>query len=1450
MWKYLLLPLLVVATATARDGFKIGQMGERNPLTPSTTTRFKQVRARLRGNGATQPAYKIAKKIGIDSLADKDSFKERLTTLERSEAGTQLLNRLAQHMHKGSEGGKRATSEFVGLLDALKSSLETAETESESMWTKIHSTCAKAEKSADRQIVQLESQLKIARGAQTDARKALGTARDLLTSKESKKKISSLIEIGEIDTANSAENSAEKVTEDPKESWRKSESGKTETFCPGNACIRTRTVGLETMTTASDPSDLVECYDPKTNKIQAVTKWHAAKLETSKVALLNKGFHTGACEQQSGDGDDTTLVPDSPKTKLYSVLKRLSTNLQDSNAQPSLEGKLSKTDNDKADDSNVDKIELESANNEGKLESLRAQADGAMTDAEAATSQITSLGSVLNQETQFKLQIQNTCREKVTRHDIEKKERKNQLDAVDVAIELVHGNAEALQRYLQGKPPAPPPGLEPGQVVELMNPEAAILADKQKKYAAEELENEKLEFASIFGGSATGGVGLVKDITDESSKNKDKDNTDSSAVTCDGSMIWCATTFQCIDPETVMCEAIEVVKGLNHMDTVVQGERSALIFHDSEAEGQHQLQMKLSEERLKYEANKAQKTVQQKKDEEKMKSDLKSRQSEEEAEKKRYREETETLNKLQHKCSKVRDGLGAAKQKLTETSQRLVQATDRVEDTASALRIKSAACEAYANQSATIRASGTENVNKERSETYADVTKLVDAEKMLNSTEAEYKKMTQKAEESKKELDILSAKLSKTTTERQSTQEEHERNVKLHCDTQACALTKKRFEEKQLDELKMQQSFEDDSAKLKELRDQAGAKGQDVSSLKSQLAQFNFNAKVEEEKSESSKTDLEKRLTILTENLSYCNKEKKRLQDEKKEESKKQAKWTRTKEQDEMKVTDAHLAADNICDEKDKFKFKRQEELERSALDLAPVPEQIPLIGMACGLYEDCVSCTADTRCGYASIVSKSGLTETSCMRGSLDGPYFYNETNSGSLGGWFYQTCPVAKCRDYHDCKQCLEAGCGFCGGRLACFEGGEFGTSGDDKGPASCPRQFMPTWAFKTPAQGTSRCPLRQIHLTAEAEKEDIALLKAKKIYREIQHVRTELDACQKKLAPMSHGPEKIRVGQTCRDLSSKYEILQAELLSAVDTMHKASSGGESKTYDMGYKEGLTQAQREAAKEVGYLKGLKEGWEKAQRVPGPAGPAGPVGPKGNDGADLEDDKNTKEEEKKKEVETLKTEIEEESESKVEETLEEEKKNSTKLLNATAGVRAAEKKEKKAKDDVRKAIAGGSEEDRKKAEAELAAANAARDAADKDAKETVADVASESETPVVQEEVNTLENELAVEDEEDEEDEEKEKVEEEEANANTEAMLNERPAEFNEMDVVPSSDDDVCAKEDVHCVSASLGVTLPETFTKSMDANFQIVDEARIQSLKIWNDALSEQIKVSTECC
>ena len=140
------------------------------------------------------------------------------------------------------------------------------------------------------------------------------------------------------------------------------------------------------------------------------------------------------------------------------------------------------------------------------------------------------------------------------------------------------------------------------------------------------------------------------------------------------------------------------------------------------------------------------------------------------------------------------------------------------------------------------------------------------------------------------------------------------------------------------------------------------------------------------------------------------------------------------------------------------------------------------------------------------------------------------------------------------------------------------------------------------------TSRCPLRQMHMTLAAEKEDTSLLRAKQIYRDLTHVKKQLDECHDKLAPMVHGPAKILIGQKCKDLSRDYIVLQIELASAVDSMEKASKGGESKTYEMGYKEGLTQAERENAKHMGYLEGLQAGLQKANKTPGPQGPTGPV--------------------------------------------------------------------------------------------------------------------------------------------------------------------------------------------------------------------------------------------------
>jgi len=619
----------------------------------------------------------------------------------------------------------------------------------------------------------------------------------------------------------------------------------------------------------TDPSDLVECFNPSTKNIVEITKWHSSMLESKKIQLLNKGYHTGGCQ-----GKDQTIVPTSPKSKLYDVLSKLSTNLQDSNAQPSLENKMAPKK--PSTTSIVSKKEIEKeekiANKEATMETLKSQADGAMTDVAAASAQITSLGSVLNQETQFKLQVQHTCAQKVVQHQDEKLARKDQIRAVNVAIELVHGNLDALQRYLLGKPPTPPPGLKPGESVELLNPEAAVLATQQKKAAAKELEQEKASFASIFGGSATGSIGLVQDVTEETLHDGPDDT-----MQCEDGLIWCETTMQCIDPTTVSCSTIKVVKGTHHMDAIVQGEKSAIIFHDSEAEGQHELKMKLEEERLKYEANKAQNSLQNQKDEEQMKKDLTSRKVKEEAEKKRYKEETNTLNKLQHKCVNAREALTTAKNKLITSNTKLIQATDRLDDTNSALRTKSAACEAYSNQTAVIQASGSKHINKERSSTFEDVSKLVNAEKVLNETENKYSELSNQAKSNKKDLDVLGAKLSETTKARQTSQTESETNTRLKCETQKCKLTKKSFEEHQLEELKLQASFQDASDQLKELRNQVNAKSSEVSALKSELTQLNFNAKVEDEKSQKLKIKMDENLKLITEDLSYCNKEKDRL---------------------------------------------------------------------------------------------------------------------------------------------------------------------------------------------------------------------------------------------------------------------------------------------------------------------------------------------------------------------------------------------------------------------------------------------------------------------------------------------------------------------------------------------------------------------------------------------
>lgn len=653
------------------------------------------------------------------------------------------------------------------------------------------------------------------------------------------------------------------------------------------------------------------------------------------------------------------------------------------------------------------------------MERLRAMADMAVTDLTAANAQVTSLGSLIAQERAFKAQVLGACQDKATRFSKESLARQEQLRVVGVALDLVHGNIDALQRYLQGKPPEPPPGLKPGESSEYANPKAAKMADAQKAAAKAELEEEKKEFASIFGGDATGGAGLVheKETDDKASAATGIDD-----VACEDGQVWCGETSQCIDPESMVCASIEVVKGDSGVDAVAQGERAALVFHDSEAALAKRLQLKTSEEALKYEATKSQNAAANRRAEEKMKKDLATRKSEEQAEKKRFKSDTEKLNKLQHQCADARTKQQTAKEALHKAEAELLKATDRLRDVDDAFTRKRDECSTYSNETATVRASGENGINSRRDGTYENVQALVAVEKLLNASETALAQLSAMNVAKSDLVTSLEGKMAQATAAREAAAAQQS---KLDCaknedpaaTSQECRVAKQAFEEAQLEELKLQQKHAAAADELSMTKKARELKASEVSTHKRKAQALEASTQGAELAAESAKKDLEARLKTLIEDLHYCEKERDKLKSERDEERAAKESWTTVKDKREMESTDSQLAADEVCAEKNKFKFKRQEGLEASVLDLAPLPEQVPLTGLACGLYQDCVSCTADVRCGYASLEGIPGVPgsqpDAVCMRGAQEGPYFFNATTQGKIAGWFYQTCPVARCRD-----------------------------------------------------------------------------------------------------------------------------------------------------------------------------------------------------------------------------------------------------------------------------------------------------------------------------------------------------------------------------------------------------------------------------------------------------
>ena len=186
------------------------------------------------------------------------------------------------------------------------------------------------------------------------------------------------------------------------------------------------------------------------------------------------------------------------------------------------------------------------------------------------------------------------------------------------------------------------------------------------------------------------------------------------------------------------------------------------------------------------------------------------------------------------------------------------------------------------------------------------------------------------------------------------------------------------------------------------------------------------------------------------------------------------------------------------------------------------------------------------------------------------------------------------AKCDSYSDCRQCVDAGCGWCGARLSCTEGGLYGPSNLD----SCPPEYMPQWAHKL-GRGRSACPVRQVVQTESAIAQQFALRVALATRKDMAKKENDIEVNEEQLEKMrsaNANKDKIKtLAQQIRVDRRSYEMLKAQLKGNVEELRHAEKG-KARTYQAGYAEGLKLAERKHAQQEGYLRGLKEGIERAK--------------------------------------------------------------------------------------------------------------------------------------------------------------------------------------------------------------------------------------------------------------
>lgn len=281
-----------------------------------------------------------------------------------------------------------------------------------------------------------------------------------------------------------------------------------------------------------------------------------------------------------------------------------------------------------------------------------------------------------------------------------------------------------------------------------------------------------------------------------------------------------------------------------------------------------------------------------------------------------------------------------------------------------------------------------------------------------------------------------------------------------------------------------------------------------------------------------------------------------------------------------------------------KAEAEHEAQKESMQMQSSPIPTQEPLLLQPCGLYDSCVECTADARCGF---IPGKGDEKGHCVAGTASGPYFYD----GDVTGWSYGLCPNTACEAYTDCSQCAKApGCGFCGALMLC-------TAGTVEGPANaeaCPVENLRTWVHTKRELGDKLCPLRQRVLTEGAQAQEYAVRRARHVAAELDEAEAALKSALDRVTDTQGSSEATGAMAALREATARVTPLRREKAQAVQQAQLAETG-ESRSYAFGYKSGISHGQRQEAERKGYLHGVLTGLAKVKDMRGPRGPRGPRG-------------------------------------------------------------------------------------------------------------------------------------------------------------------------------------------------------------------------------------------------